>query len=90
VAPKEACVAWAKVLRAVAAGELSPGEALVRRPQVDDGQSDKVPSAFWSARDLLEQEVEWEMPEIPETRAYFCQVMTKLADRIEKHALVRH
>ena len=47
--PKQACAEWVKVLRAVAAGELSPKEALVRRPDMADGLPDKVPSAFWSA-----------------------------------------
>jgi hypothetical protein len=86
VTPKEACGEWVRVLRAVAAGELSYAEALVRRPAIDDEMSDEVPSAFWSARELLEEEIKFGMPELPETKAYFAERMAKLADRIERHA----
>ena len=82
----EACAAWVRILRSVAAWEISPHEALGRVPEVDlDSQ---VPSAYWSARDLLEQEVEFESEE-PTGIAYFSGVMTKLADRIEAHSLLR-
>ena len=43
-----------------------------------------VPSAFWSARDLLEQEIEFGS-ESPELQAHFRDVIRKLADRIEQH-----
>ena len=51
-------------------------------PHVDDDTT--VPSAFWSARDLLEQEVEFGS-ESPDIDDHFRGVMTKLADRIESH-----
>ncbi|HET9250819.1 MAG TPA: hypothetical protein VFP58_01725 [Candidatus Eisenbacteria bacterium] len=76
----EACKVWVGVLRSVASGEASPAEALRRIPSVDD--EDDVPPAFWSARDLLDQEVEFGTEEPDE---HFRAVMTKLADRIEQH-----
>ena len=78
--PAEACAAWIRVLRSVAAGETSPSEALTMIPHVSDDTT--VPSAFWSARDLLEQESEFGS-ESPEMKDHFRDVMTKLADRIE-------
>jgi hypothetical protein len=68
----------------VAAGEIQPAEALARRPDVTDDTT--VPSAFWSARDLLEHEAEVGS-EDPDQQTYFRGVMTKLADRIEDHKL---
>jgi hypothetical protein len=78
----EACTAWIRVLRSVAAGETSPADALTQIPHVDDDAT--VPSAFWSARDLLEQEVEFGL-QGPDGNDYFRGVMTKLANRIEDH-----
>lgn len=78
---KDACAEWARILKAVAAGEMSPAEALARIPTVEDELG--VPSAYWSARDLLEQETEFGS-ENPVMRAHFLSVMRKLADRIEE------
>ena len=79
---REACTEWVRILRAVAAGQMSPSEALVRRPEVDDDRS--VPDAFWSARNKLESEVEHGAHELPEAAAYFASEVQKLADRIER------
>jgi len=81
--PNEACAEWVLILRGVAAGEIRPSEALERVPAVADDST--VPSAFWSARDLLEQEVEFGS-EHPDAQTYFRDVMRKLADRIQAHA----
>jgi hypothetical protein len=86
VNPQEACVEWVRTLRAVAAGEISPAEALGMTPDVGDDRS--VPSAFWSARILLEQEVEFGLDD-EEAKAYFASEMRKLADRIEQHEMLR-
>ena len=57
-------------------------EALARIPEVDGDTG--VPSTFWSARDLLEQEVEFGSEE-PVIQADFRGRMEKLADRLEGH-----
>ena len=82
--PAEACAAWVHTLRSVAAGEISYADALARIPHVEDDTS--VPSTFWSARDLLEQEVEFPS-ESPEMNAHFRSVMARLADRIEERGI---
>jgi hypothetical protein len=84
VTSREACAEWVRILRAVVVGKMTPAEALARRPDVADEDESAVPSAFWSARDLLEQEVEFSS-ESPDAQAHFHSVMNKLADRIEAH-----
>jgi len=86
MSPHEACAEWVRILRALATGEMSPTEALAKRPEVREDSD--VPSAFWSARDLIEQEIE-SGSDAPEFRDRFREVMRTLADRIEAHPKAR-
>jgi len=76
----EARAEWARLLRGVAAGDVSPAEALAKRPVI--ARENDVPKAYWSAVMLLELEVEHGL-DIPEAKSYFASEVLKLADRIE-------
>ena len=85
---KEACKEWARIVRAVADGEMSPAEGRAKRPEVADETS--VPSAFWSVSWILELEAgdrqsmqEIGMQESDYMASEFAEKLRTLADRIE-------
>lgn len=84
---KETCMEWARILRAVIDGKLSCGEALVRIPTVEEGET--VPKAFWTAQERLAFEIEFGIPEDADFRAMFTSQLLKLVERLERHALTK-
>ena len=80
---KMACVEWARLLRAVADGEVSPAEALARRPVV--GESAEVPNAWGSGVVELERECGDPTDDVPEAQEYWANRVRKVAGRLERY-----
>jgi hypothetical protein len=77
----EARAEWARMLRLVADGQMTPGEALAKQPHVDEGE-DSVPRAYWSAGHKLKAEIELDLTEDLD-KEWRAPVFRRLADRIE-------
>lgn len=85
---REACVAFATLLRAVADGTITPADAIAQAPNVEGWEG--VPATWGSALVLLEKyasDVADLGDELPaEMRAYRATELQKLAGRIEERA----